>query len=113
MQALSIRIAKRLNALWERTGALFADRYHDRVLKTPREVRNALSYVLNNALHHGVHYREAVMDGYSSARSFNGFSDAEPLSDRATNGAASHARTWLLDVGWQRAGGLISLFRVP
>src|SRR5690348_6846413 len=37
MQGLAIRIAKRLNRLMKRTGALFADHYHSRVLKTPAE----------------------------------------------------------------------------
>lgn len=50
---LATRIARRLNRLWGRTGGIFADRYHDRILRTPREVRNALRYVLNNARKHG------------------------------------------------------------
>ena len=43
-----IRIARVLNKLWRRRGRVFADRYHDRILKTPREVKNALVYVLAN-----------------------------------------------------------------
>src|SRR5262245_60683663 len=39
MQGLLIRVAKALNKLWQRSGKVFADRYHDRILKTPREVR--------------------------------------------------------------------------
>ena len=54
MQGLAIRIARGLNRLWGRKGKVFADRYHDRVLRTPREVRNALAYVLNNARRHAV-----------------------------------------------------------
>lgn len=38
MQGLLIRIAKGLNRLWGRRGTVFADRYHDRILRTPREV---------------------------------------------------------------------------
>ena len=49
VQGLSIRIARGLNRLWERKGKVFADRYHDRILRTPREVRNVLRYVFNNA----------------------------------------------------------------
>src|SRR4051812_5153542 len=54
MQGLSIRIAKRLNRALGRRGRFFSDRYHARALKTPREVRNALAYVLNNARKHGI-----------------------------------------------------------
>ena len=50
MQGLLGSMAKRLNKLWSRMGRVVADRFHDRILKTPRQVRNALRYVLNNAL---------------------------------------------------------------
>ena len=66
VQGLAIRIAKALNKLWRRRGTVFADRYHDRILKTPREVRNALVYVLGNARHHATRSRmvtvHAVID---------------------------------------------------
>ena len=42
MQGLQVRLARRINRLLERTGSLFATRYHARALRTPREVRNAL-----------------------------------------------------------------------
>ncbi|MFN8826000.1 MAG: hypothetical protein ACK501_13615, partial [Planctomycetota bacterium] len=45
LQGLLIRIAKALNKLWSRRGRVFADRYHDHILKSPREVRNALRYL--------------------------------------------------------------------
>src|SRR5262245_40178805 len=44
MQGLAIRIAKAVNRLLGRRGRLWADRYHSRLLETPREVRNALIY---------------------------------------------------------------------
>ena len=43
------RIAKRLNKLWGRTGVIFPERYHARVLRTPTEVRNAIRYLYRNA----------------------------------------------------------------
>jgi len=52
--ATDIRVAKGLNKLWARRGKVFADHYHDRILRTPREVRNALCYVLHNAKKHGL-----------------------------------------------------------
>ena len=53
MKGLFVRVAKALNRAWERTGRVVGDRCHARVLKTPREVRNALVYVLQNAQKHG------------------------------------------------------------
>ena len=37
LQGLCVRIARRLNKWWGRCGAVFADRYHARILRTPRE----------------------------------------------------------------------------
>src|SRR5688572_6832780 len=54
MQALQVRSARALNRIWKRTGSVFADRYFDRILKSPRQVRNALCYVFNNARKHGL-----------------------------------------------------------
>ena len=52
IQGLSIRLALAVNRQLERKGRLFADRYHARVLRTPREVRFALRYVLLNVHKH-------------------------------------------------------------
>src|SRR5262245_62110085 len=53
MIGLSVRIARGLNRLWRRSGQVFADRFHARILETPRAVRTALVYVLQNARKHG------------------------------------------------------------
>src|SRR5215510_7712190 len=77
VQGLAIRIAKALNKLWRRRGTVFADRYHDRILQTPREVRNALCYVLGNGKKHAAEGRQvhvhAVIDTFTSAPWFDGF----------------------------------------
>jgi len=53
MQGLSIRMSKALNKVLERRGGtVFTDRYHAEQLRTPRQVRNALVYVLNNRRRH-------------------------------------------------------------
>src|SRR3954463_9822436 len=52
MQGLATRLARRLNALSGRRGGVFADRYHAHALKTPRETKNAVRYVLANYRHH-------------------------------------------------------------
>ena len=51
MQALLVRVARALNRLWHRCGSVFADRFHARALRTPREVRAALVYVLRKPTH--------------------------------------------------------------
>ena len=53
MQGLLVRMARGLNRLWGRRGPVVADRFHSRLLLSPREIWNALVYVLNNVLKHG------------------------------------------------------------
>jgi len=108
MQSLAVRIAKRLNRLWNRRGSAFSDRYHARILETPREVRNALVYVLQNAKHHGVHAGD--VDPCSSGPWFTGWLDQTPLEEP---GPLAQARTWLLRVGWRRIWGGLSIFCAP
>ena len=72
VQGLAIRIAKRLNKLWGRRGKVFHERFHGRVLKTPREVRTALAYLMHNARRHGYRVAPEGPDPYSSGRWFDG-----------------------------------------
>ena len=48
IQGLAIRIARAVNRVLRRRGRVWIDRFHARALRTPREVRNALVYVLQN-----------------------------------------------------------------
>src|SRR5579862_6065251 len=54
MQGLGIRLAKSINRRIGRAGRVWSDRYHCRALRTPREVRNGLIYVLLNGRKHHV-----------------------------------------------------------
>ena len=103
-----------------RTGAVFPDRYHARVLKTPREARHAICYVVNNWRKHGEHrapeLRDFPIDPFSSASSFTGWRELEgrtllwpPTYEPL---CVQRPRTWLLERGWQRAGD-ISVRDVP
>src|SRR5688572_21520111 len=47
MAGLKIRIARAINRAMGRSGRVFADRYHPRILRTPTQVRNAIRYVMN------------------------------------------------------------------
>jgi len=113
MQGLAIRIALGLNRLWERTGRVFADRYHDRILRTPREVRNALAYLLNNARRHRSGLKWAI-DLFASGPWFDGWKEAgvSRTVQRPNERPTAQARSWLLQVGWRRHG-LIRIAEVP
>jgi REP element-mobilizing transposase RayT len=109
LQGLLIRLARGLNKLWGRKGKVFADRYHDRALKSPREVRNALVYVLGNGRKHAAQGRMiAPFDGpdmFTSAPWFDGFVAA--IEVRGIDGMplpVARARTWLANDGWRRLG---------
>jgi REP element-mobilizing transposase RayT len=63
MKGLSVRIAKAMNRVMERSGPVLADRYHTHYLATPAEVRNTVRYVLQN---HMKHFGESGVDRFSS-----------------------------------------------
>src|SRR2546426_1723125 len=52
IQGFAVRLARALNEIASRNGKVFLDRYHAHVLKTRREVSNAVRYVLENFRHH-------------------------------------------------------------
>jgi REP element-mobilizing transposase RayT len=110
MKGLLVRIARGLNRLWRRRGSVLDDHYHARVLKTPREVRNALVYVLQNARKHGVHF--SGTDPFSSGPAFDGWKDSSRRTIAARTRPLARARTWLLSSGWRRHG-LIAVSERP
>jgi REP element-mobilizing transposase RayT len=108
--ALKIRIARALNRALARRGAVWADRYHARALRTPREVRAALVYVLQNWRKHLRDVRG--LDGRSSAAWFDGWA-AMPTRPSGPPPVAP-ARTWLASIGWRRRGvGLLRKDEAP
>jgi hypothetical protein len=109
MQGFTVRAVRALNRLWRRRGQVFDDHYHARVLRTPREVRNALVYVLANARKHGHAYGE--VDPFSSGRAFDGWKQA-PASAGVRTVWWSGPRTWLLREGW-KIHGLIDTREEP
>jgi REP element-mobilizing transposase RayT len=108
MQGLLIRVAKALNRAWSRAGSVFADRYHARVLRTPREVRNTLRYVLQNARRHGQRLVHGI-DYFASGWWFDGWRERPKITGlEGIETPVAAARTWLLAEGWRRHG-LIAL----
>jgi len=76
LQGLAVRIAKGLNRHWNRRkGSVFAERYFARLLERPRQVFNAIRYVLNNGRKHGERISAGRADPYSSGRWFTGWLD--------------------------------------
>jgi hypothetical protein len=95
VRGLLIRVARAANRVWRRRGGVIADRYHHRRLPTPREVRNAIAYVLHDARKHLGSFAEGGIDPASSGRWFWGRADAP---------AVALPRYWLLRAGWSRSG---------
>jgi len=130
IRSIAIRVARYVNDLLSRRGPLWADRFHSRALKTPREVRNALVYVLANFRKHARRTPRKGIDPFSSGVWFNGWREWRPHSGvspplaagprgllNAGRGDAaapivSAARSWLVNVGWRRRG-LIGLSESP
>jgi REP element-mobilizing transposase RayT len=128
MQSFEISAAKHINRsaskrrAQRRRGTVFPDRYHARILNSPKSVRNTLNYVLNNWRHHhqdrtGIP-RTWLIDPFSSAISFHGWRE---LAHRDVMWKPPRTyeplwvwfpKTWLLSRGWRRAG-TISVRVVP
>ena len=108
MTGLAVRIARGLNRLWKRVGRVFQDRFHSRVLRTPRAVRAALVYVLQNARKHGAWIAKKP-DVYSSGLDFEGWRGRKDAESRS--GLLARSRTWLLSIGWRRHGRIDVLER--
>jgi REP element-mobilizing transposase RayT len=104
IQGLASGIARVVNRTTGCSGLqLWRDRYHARPLKTPREVRNCLVYVLRNSAKHGS--TALAVDPLSSAPWFDGFAGRPPV--RTDPAPVIRPATWLLGTGWLRAGGAI------
>jgi hypothetical protein len=108
VRGLAIRVAKAINRALGRHGRVWGDRYHAHLLRTPREVRNALVYVLNNFRKHMPAARG--LDPRSSARWFDGWRGG--LARVVGHSPVAEARTWLARVGWRRRG-LIDVEECP
>ncbi|HUJ57115.1 MAG TPA: transposase [Kofleriaceae bacterium] len=124
MQGFEISAARHVNRAitkrlgMRRTGPVFPDRYHPRILNSPRSVRHAIAYVLNNWRHHGAHVhafaRRWRIDPFSSAIGFDGWKSLAPSAPPPSYKAMWTwlPRTWLLSTGWRRHG-LIRADEIP
>lgn len=103
----------------KRRGSVFKGRYHLHVLKTPREVKNALEYVLLNLSKHQKFIE--YLDHFSSARYFkeweallgnrfkgllkSAVENIEQQSGRDTERVLIEPQSWLARSGWMKASG--------
>lgn len=114
MRSFAVRIAMRVNkrVMQRRRGRVWGDRHHRRELTSPREVRSALVYDLNNHMRHG-EWEAGLVDPCSSAPWFDGWMhrrDPKPPDPPPTESAS----TWLLEEGWTTAGiGWLVVGEVP
>lgn len=129
MQSFEISAAKRLNSAISkqrgerRKGRVFEDRYFEEVIKTPRQARNALAYVLNNWRKHREDNTKDTqrwkVDAFSTAILFNGWREREAELFMWKPREAYKPlivylpQTWLLREGWRRGGGPIPFGFVP
>ena len=110
MKSLGARLARAVNRVFGRRGPVLEDRYHSRPLRTPREVRAALRYVLLNARRHARKPGGRRLDPASLGRWFDGWRGR--VAAAADAPAVAPAHTWLLREGWRRHG-LLDPAEVP
>jgi putative transposase len=89
MRRLLSRIARDLNEVMRTRGARFDDRYHEHILKTPSETRNALMYVIGNRAVHLARWGKRPLK------------DLDPCSSLVAEDLIHPPKTWLLLAGWK------------
>ena len=126
MQGFKISAARNINTALRvggrrRRGAVFAERYHLVVIRSPRQARHVLAYVLCNWRKHGEDRsglpRAWLVDPFSSAVSFAGWKELEGQAPWTIRPGyhpliVTAPRSWLLCVAWRRYGA-ISVREVP
>jgi REP element-mobilizing transposase RayT len=105
MRGLSIRLARAVNRVLGRRGALVGDRFHVRPIKTPTHARHELVYILQNYKKHPDRFVRLLdgVDVASSARWFAGWDRPPPCTGPSP---VASPRTWLLREGWLHLGPL-------
>jgi REP element-mobilizing transposase RayT len=105
-RGLAIRLARKVNGILHRRGRVWGDRYHAHPLSTPREVRNAIVYVLMNWKKHVAGARG--LDECASVEWFDGWRGTGAprrwLASSTDPPPVVPTRTWLGSVGWRRCG---------
>jgi len=111
MQSFAINVARAINGVWRRLGEVFAGRYHATQIRSARQARNTLGYVLNNWRRHredvaSARCMQAQLDPYSSAISFEGWTRRFGVPEGYVPLSVSPPRTEMLRTGWMQHGRL-------
>jgi hypothetical protein len=109
LHGLAVRCARAVNRSARRRGPVWHQRHHTRALRTPREMRLGLVYVL---LNFRKHLRAGpAIDPCSSGPWFAGWLRPSPLP--IARSPVAQPRTWLALRGWRRAGGPVACREMP
>jgi REP element-mobilizing transposase RayT len=121
MQGFEISAARNINTMLgsgkqRRRGQVFADRYHVKVIRSPRQAHHALRYVLCNWRHHGEDRQglasKWLVDPFSSGILFPDWKELEqkdlmwPIRDTYDPLIVFRPATWLLREAWKRHGSI-------
>jgi len=109
MCALKTRLAKALNRHWSRKGPVFRERYHSHLLTSPTLVRRALAYLFGNSTKHGQLHPAHQVDTHSTAPFFTHWTKRPVNQLRPESSPLARPETWLLELGFLRAGGPLPL----
>jgi REP element-mobilizing transposase RayT len=130
MQSFQISAAKHINREYtvreglavRRRGSVFPDRFHQEIITTPLQARNALSYVLNNWRKHREDRTQMSkswkVDPYSTGVLFTGWKEHADRQlmwkwrDTYDPLVVYLPKTWLLRESWLKYGR-ISYYAVP
>jgi len=119
MKAIGSRVARAVKRIFGWTGPVMLGRYHLQRLGSPRQVRNALRYVLSNARRHAARRARELrlaweIDPASSGWAFDGWQarSGRKLEEARRIAGVASPRSWLLRTGWRRHG-LFSPLEIP
>lgn len=65
MQSFGISFSKGINKIKQEAGKVYKTRYHFRKLKTPKEIKNVIHYILGNSIKHSK--KGSILSPYNSA----------------------------------------------
>jgi putative transposase len=111
MIGLTVRLARAYNRSLTRRSSVWSERFYARPLRTPREVRHCLVYVLMNRKKHAPNVAlRAELDPCSSAGWFTGWKHPPASGPPRSHDVVPVVppRTWLLGTGWKRHGLILT-----
>jgi len=118
MKSIAARLARAIDRVCGRSGPVQDGRYLHHLLRTPREVRRALAYVLSNACRHLAKRRAKGHPSASRSGELRVLvrrlapGGGQPSRGGQGKPEVARPRTWLWRIGWRRHG-LVDPREVP